>query len=420
MLPDNAAETILGFLELVWRTIDTFNVKGCNIDNFDQVPRYFENHSETTITTKGAKNVKTRKASTGHKRFTASFRISRSGKIQKPHALFSNLKKKPTVSSHCDVDVNGTSMWSFELIEKYYDNVYAESDKEEHYLHTLDSYGAHMNFVEQRAEKYPNFHFILIPPNFTSLLQPLDVCHNKSFQESFGDSYNAYIKAVFTDPQQKLFTKHGNPKMPTYLDVTEWMVKWTNELNKKPEKIAHSFDVCGICPRNEYDPEKLHKPLKDLLINKMEPDEWIHNHHEIMENENFYDLKDTQFFWPPTNDDSFIRCIKYLKRVFHCGLQIFKTEYTNKLVSFIDSNQELRDLFDEEDEILLRSGSLTGSQIEMFALASLENWSVKLTELDKYQNLMSCVEFNIENPSQIIHLVNFDGFVICELNQEDM
>lgn len=69
-LPANAKSLAHDFIATAVDLIKTHSIKPKNILNFDQVPRYFEQENNKTITFKGEKNVKLAKASSSHSRFT--------------------------------------------------------------------------------------------------------------------------------------------------------------------------------------------------------------------------------------------------------------------------------------------------------------------------------------------------------------
>lgn len=216
-LPDGFQQTCRDFIERVSITIRDKKIKLDNIFNLDQVPRYIELGSGRTITVRGSTNVALKKASTSHKKFTFTPVISAGGKVVGLHVLFSKLKNKPTVHENVTVDVNESGMWSQEILKSYIDNVLLNRIQtcfHEPVLILLDSYGAHLKYLssEMRA-KYAkrNVYFDFIPPNMTGLLQPLDVCINRSFQKFFDDCYTEHLNMSLQQTTNR--TARGNIRL---------------------------------------------------------------------------------------------------------------------------------------------------------------------------------------------------------------
>ncbi|KAG0434349.1 Major centromere autoantigen B, partial [Dictyocoela muelleri] len=93
MLPENAKELAIGFINSTRKLIEDYDIKLKKIINFDQVPRYFEQENIRTLTLKETKNIMLLKTNNTHSRFTYTPIISASGKFIACHCLFSNLKK---------------------------------------------------------------------------------------------------------------------------------------------------------------------------------------------------------------------------------------------------------------------------------------------------------------------------------------
>ncbi|GBG77382.1 hypothetical protein CBR_g23713 [Chara braunii] len=261
-LPSNAADTCRAFIDEIHNVIDKHGISPLNIFNMDQVPRYFETEPSSTIAKRGTREVLMRKANNSHKRFTVTFTISMVGEMMKPHLLFAKLENKPGVEGSVAVDVNMTGMWSTDTIISFINDTIA-SRKETAFgrqpvLLIIDSYGPHVKAVESERLKKMNIHVCIVPPNLTGIFQPLDVAVNRSFQQSYGCQYDAYISKALEDPS--LQTKMGNPKSPTYQMVANWVCLWAK--TKTKEDIAQAFAMCGLVCKEDFDVEKLHPPLR--------------------------------------------------------------------------------------------------------------------------------------------------------------
>lgn len=202
-LPYGFQDIAINFINRVHETCSSFKIPRERIFNFDQVSRYFENDRGITLAKKGAKEILLRKSNQGHKKFTFTPFVTASGKFIMKHSLFSKLKNAPKVDARTKVDVNKTAMWSMEIIKKRLDEAVKICrglfSSRSNVLVLLDSYPAHVKFVKENLESYSenSVHMLLIPPNLTGLLQPLDVALNRSFQQFFNEKTDAYMSKYF-------------------------------------------------------------------------------------------------------------------------------------------------------------------------------------------------------------------------------
>ncbi|GBG90296.1 hypothetical protein CBR_g50474 [Chara braunii] len=237
----------------------------CGPDQILHVPCYFETKPSSTIVKRGTRDVLLRKGGTSHKRFTATFTTSLAGEILKPHILFSKLKNKPVVDAPVHVEVNDTRMWSDDILMSYINNTIVSRRQTAFdrvsVLLIVDSYGPHLKLPENDRLKKMNIHVVIIPPNLTSLLQPLDVAVNRSFQQHYTREYDGHIHRALQNTN--LQTKAGNPKYPSYQMVADWVCDWVQMKTK--QEITNAFEVCGLQLKADFDLAKLHAPLQALF-----------------------------------------------------------------------------------------------------------------------------------------------------------
>jgi hypothetical protein len=94
-LPSNAKEIAKRWIGSVQQCINDRKIESKNIINMDQVPRYFERQTTSTLAMRGSSNIRLLKASTSHKRFSFSPTVNAEGKIIDLDILLSGLKYVP-------------------------------------------------------------------------------------------------------------------------------------------------------------------------------------------------------------------------------------------------------------------------------------------------------------------------------------
>ena len=262
-LPEDASTLATVFLSRVSNLISSLNIKPKNILNLDQVPRYYEREGKRTLEINGSKEVKVAKGSTGHKRFTYTPVISGDGSIAFQHILLSKLKNIPSaLADGVIVAVNGTGMWNESIVRDFVYNYLAKRPEtsllREPVLFILDSYGSHLKLDIQEIARKFNIHVLFIPKNMTSILKPLDVVVNRSFQQYYDHKYDEYLDMALINPDYQ--TKKGNVKIPSHALVSKWCDDWAKQYS--PELVKKAFHVCGI---NSADDSHFHQKLSTVL-----------------------------------------------------------------------------------------------------------------------------------------------------------
>jgi hypothetical protein len=120
-LTRNAGAIAERWIASVQQCIADRRIQPKNIINMDQVPRYFERASSSTLALRGSANIRLLKASTSHKRFTFSPTVNAEGHIINLDVLLSGLKYVPgddKLTSGVSVNVNSNGMWSSEITKR--------------------------------------------------------------------------------------------------------------------------------------------------------------------------------------------------------------------------------------------------------------------------------------------------------------
>lgn len=413
-LPENFQDIARDFISDVQNLIMAHGITPNRIVNFDQVPRYFETANNSTIITRGTKEVLLRKASTSHKRFTFTPAINAAGDIVALHLLFSNLKNVPKVQAGCIVDVNKTGMWNDLVLTRTIAHIVkaCQTPFREPLLILLDSYGTHIKFVEQKSASYErkNIFFRIIPAKLTGLWQPLDVAVNRGFQQHYNDLYNKHLTAGLNNDDPATKTKVGNVKMPTYFEISEWINDWAR--SQTPAAISKAFDLCGLVSPTNFDVEKLHKPLRECYSGDFSLVRWEENFLNDVGNSNepeedadcyLFDEKFSFFkaFYEARNE----RTVEYKQ-----WLQITITEVQD----FIRDSHILSPFFLDEDKLQFRSGKLTDSHVEILALANLQKLQISITEVDESWVAVERKKYGELDAEKSIEMISFSQIFGCK------
>ena len=110
----------------------------------------------------------------------------------------------------------------------------------------------------------------------TGLLQPLDVCVNRSFQAHYEQQYVNYLQQFFTNESDSskstTATKLGQIRVPDYAKVAEWVTSWKDSFHVQDDK--NPFNVCELVHANDYTASDLHRPLRELVEKNCSVLEW--------------------------------------------------------------------------------------------------------------------------------------------------
>lgn len=345
-----------------------------------------------------------KKGGTSHKRFTVTFAITGDGKLLKSHLLFSGLKNKPTVNKDVLVEVNKTGMWNDDILLQFVkDAVISRMETSflrEPILLIIDSYGVHIKLAESKNLEKFNIFTVIVPPNLTNILQPLDVAVNRSFQSFYQTCYDKYIGHALEDPA--LQTRAGNPRVPNYLSVSNWIVEWTK--TKTVEQITNDFLICGLLPKRSFDLSLLHPALKAIFEPSFDIDSWNDLYSSYIDTESVLveeTFEPPNWYLPDSENASLYMCVSRKVGGNESSWEDYKTE----LLHFMRSLPELQDITSESYYDDLEQDN-AAEELEIYAVSIKENWNIKVVNAET----ASSVLYTVPAPVQDVELVQFKRY----------
>ncbi|POM70786.1 Hypothetical protein PHPALM_12726 [Phytophthora palmivora] len=264
-----------------------------NVINMDQVPRYFETEPK------------------------------RQQSQHEDHARY-YYKNKPKIPDGAVIHVNKMEIWSDEILMDLF------------YL--VDSYGCHVKRLEShRPERYNTF-VTIIPLNLVNILQPLDVAMTHSSQAFYQNNNGEYI-GVMQDPAIQI------TKFPA---TTQWVNGlWVS--TRTPENVNKAFEICSLVPKEPFNEDKLHQPLKEILAPDLDIERWHAPYHHLLQQTDDqeqlcvaaheWDLPDDTDYVASLNDLERLINPAYLTDIMHGDLFSASTLYTWSIgVKFVDAD----------------------------------------------------------------------------------
>jgi hypothetical protein len=422
VVPNDAREKSFEFIREVQKLIKEKGILPKNILNADQVPRYYEKEASSTITPRGTKNVFLRKASSNHKRLTATFLINADGKLLHTHVLLTKLQKVPAdikMTPSLRVQVNSTGMWSGAILDDYMKNVILKRPEtqllKQPVLLVIDSFSPHVALANSKKYEKNNIFIVIVPPSMTNLLQPLDVVVNKSFQSAYNNKYDDYIRIANSSQQNR--TKANNIKTPTHKMSIDWIVDWATHVDEN--MIKKSFDVCGIVSEDSFDIEKLHGPLKLLICDDFDEFMWNTENGSLLTPDNQLEINEENFFHADNEETSFYEAIHSLKDNTEDEKSDFlewMTDYAAIIKQFIIEKWNIN--LDEDDSRALDAGNMLGTKLDIHAVASIENVEIEIDEVDEESRIIeTCILNKSDEYRKKLYFICSNGYYLLKIKE---
>ncbi|KAE9038088.1 hypothetical protein PR001_g8110 [Phytophthora rubi] len=310
------------------------------------------------------------------------------------------------------VHVSRTGMWNDEILLDHAKTVVCGRKETQLYrepvLYLIDSYGCHVKLKESRRLERYNVFVVVIPPNLTNLLQPLDVAVNRSFQAFYRVKYDGYIQQALQDPA--LQTRAGNPKVPTYNIVEQWTVDWM--ATRSADDIKKAFQLCGLVPKESFDDEKLHPSLQELLASDFDMERWNASYKHLLEQfDNREELTPAAPGWYLPDDErtSLFSCLIH-------GLGTVRADFIEDLCDYMASLEDLDGLVDASYLESIRNGSADPGELELYSASKLHNWNIEIKTLSTDCKVVSTFVYTVDNPDNVVQLVRSGAFFAVKVD----
>jgi hypothetical protein len=92
-------------------------------------------------------------------------------------------------------------------------------------------------------------------------------------------------------------TKAGNPKVPSFHDVTEWTLEWMSSVYL--EILAKAFCACGIIHPSQFRVDNLSESLSSLFDTPFDMDRWEAEYGGLIEAEEVENGYNHAIYCPP-------------------------------------------------------------------------------------------------------------------------
>jgi hypothetical protein len=224
---EEMATTIVDFVTSFRNLSTSLQVPASRIFNMDQTAVYYDNAPLKTIEKHGSRSISIRTSAAASHRVTVFLCVSFTGVKLSPLVVFKATRNKTVFkklkqsdrdgcSSACEYTVqeNGwcDQMSMDDWIQNFCNDTNAPNQLK---ILLLDNFSVHCTQETRSKLAECNTYLELLPPNFTSKLQPLDVGINKPFKDR--------LKRLYVEDASKIAT--GDNFQVTRQMISHWIAK---------------------------------------------------------------------------------------------------------------------------------------------------------------------------------------------------
>lgn len=151
--------------------------------------------------------------------------------------------------------------------------------------------------------------------------------------------------------------------MPGSELVTKWAAEWADSVD--PAMVRKAFDVCGLVPRNEFDVEKLHGPLRDVYKRDVTVKDWITAHGNAVEARVLMNMEHVSY----EGKNSFSRAAFDVMKPSN-EYVAWQKRFIDRIISVLREDEATKPVFTNEELLIIKEGkNMTDTFLEFYALS---------------------------------------------------
>jgi hypothetical protein len=173
--------------------------------------------------------------------------------------------------------------------------------------------------------------------------------------------------------------------------------------------------------RTEFNIDDLHPPLNALLSTNYDPVESAREHKDMLDLilEDLPELvpQAPTFFLPEERPQSLIICVLYLihHQVPEANLI---DEFVEKLVEYMLALDDLNEIFTNDDAEALREGADAFGMNEIYAIAHMLHWSIRVSTIDEHCKIISDVVLQVsDKPECSVYLQQMGNYFTSHVKE---
>ena len=240
-LPNDLKEKIVQFHQFIIAARHRHGYSLSRIFNMDETPMRFEMPSSRTLEFSGSRTVPVKSCGAEKRSFTVTLAVAADGKKLPPKVIFKGVRtpRDLVVPESVRVSFHKKGWMDETGVKEWIQTCLPRNPTDERSLLVWDSFRAHFTDAVKEALQRRKIDVAVIPGGLTPVLQPLDKCFNKPFEDHMKTKYLSWM---VTGPFE--FTPAGKKKGPSRNQVLRWINQSWNEIPE--EMVSRSFKTCGI------------------------------------------------------------------------------------------------------------------------------------------------------------------------------